>query len=140
MQSQLPIQRIRRPLTLVELIAALILISILGAILAPFLQGILQQTNTGPAQTAAAIDLLTIMERIENDYESDAELRMDLEVFRDRILEDPSPYGTDFSVEACSFITFVDGEEVASDSSEILKVIISNEGSILAQLFTKCAE
>jgi len=140
MRSQLPIQSTRRQLTLVELIAALILISVLGAMLTPFLQGILQQTNTAPAQTGAAIDLLTIMERIENDYESDAALRADLEAFRDRILEEPSPYGTDFSVDTCSFITFVDGEEVPGATNDILKVTISNEGSILVQLFTKSGE
>ena len=140
MQSKSPTQRVRRQLTLVELLAALILISILGAMLTPFLQGILQQTNTAPAQTEAAIDLLTIMERIEDDYESDDALRADLEAFRNRILEDPSPYGTDFSVDTCSFMTFVDGEEVPGDSNDILKVTISNEGSILVQLFTKSGE
>ncbi len=132
--------RVSRRLSLIELIITLVLVSLLGALLVPFLHGILQQTNTASAETEASIDLLTVMERIAHDYDSDAELRADLALFRERILEDPSPYGTGFEVVACDYIRLEDGTEAPGGPDDILKVVIGNTNSVLIQLFPKRTE
>lgn len=140
MQRPTSRQRVSRHLSLVELIITMVLVSLLGVLLVPFLHGILQKTNTAPAETEASIDLLTIMERIAHDYDSDAELRSNLALLRTRVMADPSPYGTGFEVVECDFIKFRNGTEARGGASDILKVAISNQNSMLIQLFPKKAE
>lgn len=126
-----------RRFTLVELIAGLIVLAIAGAIFAPFLLGVLQQTNRAPQPVQDANRLLTVMERIAQDYEQDESLRGDLNLFRNRILQDPSPYGTGFTVVETGFVRFQNGQEVSGTANDNLKVVIANEGNILAAIFPK---
>lgn len=126
-----------RRFTLVELIAGLIVMAIAAAIFAPFLQGILQETIAAPEPVQQANRLLTIMERISDDYDRAPTLRADLTLFRSKILQNPSPYGTDFSVLECSYVRFVNGQEVVGDENDSLKVAIANSGNVLIGIFPK---
>jgi type II secretory pathway pseudopilin PulG len=127
----------RRRFTLVELIAGLIVLAIAAAIFTPFLQGVLQETIAAPEPVQQANDLLSVMERISDDYERDSTLRADLTLFRSKILQNPSPYGTDFSVLECSYVRFQDGQEVPGDENDSLKVAIANSGNVLISIFPK---
>ncbi|MDX9980751.1 MAG: type II secretion system protein [Lentisphaeria bacterium] len=128
-----------RRFTLVELIAGLIVLAVAAAIFAPFLQGILQKTVAAPEPVQQANLLLTVMERISDDYDRDPTLRADLTLFRSKILQSPSPYGTDFSVLECSYVRFQNGQEVAGDENDSLKVAIANSGNVLIGIFPKGA-
>lgn len=126
-----------RRFTLVELIAGLIVLAIATAIFAPFLQGILQKTVAAPEPVQQANRLLTVMERISDDYDSDPALRADLAAFRSKILQSPSPYGTGFTVLECSYVRFQNGQEVAGSADDSLKVVIANSGNLLVGIFPK---
>ena len=128
-----------RGFTLVEILAGLIVLAVIGAIFAPFLLGTLQKTNTAAEPAQAENRLLAVMERIGDDYDQNQAYRTDLAAFRARILQDPSPYGTGFTVVQCQFIAFANGSEVAGSADDCLKVVISNGGSVLAGVFPKVA-
>jgi hypothetical protein len=119
----------------VELIAGLIVLAVIGALFVPYLHGILQKTNDAPQLVIEANKLVTVMESIGNDYDTDAALRQDLSLLRDRILAEPSPYGTDFTVVECAYVRFENGMEVPGDVSDCLKVVISNSASLLLGVF-----
>lgn len=127
----------RLPFTLVELIAGLLLIAVLAAIFVPFLNGILHKTVDAQRPVQLENDLLTVMERIADDYDRNQALRADLTLLRSRILETPSPYGTDFTVVACTYIAFQDGAEIAGTADDNLKVVIANASAVLASVFPK---
>jgi type II secretory pathway component PulJ len=124
-----------RRFTLVEMIAGLVVLAVIGAIFFPFLMGILQKTNDVPQPVVEANELVAVMEMIGNDYDTNAALRQDLSLLRSRILADPSPYGTGFQVVQCSYVRFDDGAEQPGDASDCLKVVLANDGSTLAAVF-----
>lgn len=127
----------RHRFTLVELIAGLIMLAVIGAIFAPFLHGLLQKTSDAPTPVQEGAQLVAVMERIANDYDRDASLRTDLALLRDRILAEPSPYGSDFEVVECSFVRFENGQETSGSATDNLKVVIANGSTILASVFPK---
>jgi Tfp pilus assembly protein PilE len=124
-----------RRFTLVEMIAGLVVLAVVGAIFFPFLMGILQKTNDAPQPVIEANELVAVMEKIGNDYDTNAALRQDLSLFRSRILADPSPYGTGFEVVECIYVRFENGEEKPGDVNDCLKVVIANEGNTLTGVF-----
>lgn len=126
-----------RSFTLVELIAGLLVLAVLAAIFVPFLEGTLHKTADVQQPVQLENELLTVMERIADDYDQNLSLRSDLPLFRSRILQAPSPYGTGFTVVECTYITFVNGVETAGTADDNLKVVIANDGAVLASVFPK---
>jgi type II secretory pathway pseudopilin PulG len=137
--------RARHQISLVEVIIGLVLIAIVGAIVAPFLQGSLQKTNTLPVPVQQANLLLEVMEKITNDYELST---ANLEPLRLKLTTSPSDFGDNFEVVECGYIVFdTDRNEVgltdtegAANSDACLKVVIQNEWSVLGTIFPKGTE
>ena len=130
----------RRPFTLVELIAGLLVIAVLAAIFVPFLEGTLHKAADAQQPVQLEHELMTVMERIADDYDQNPSLRSDLTLLRSRILQTPSPYGTGFTVVECAYITFENGVEAAGTAADNLKVVIANDGAMLASVFRKGGE
>ncbi len=127
-------RRVRR-FTLVEVLTVLIVIGIFAGLIAPYAGGILRRTTEPSMQLREANRLVTVMERIQHDYENNPALRGDLAAFRTKILGVPVEYGQ-YIVVACNFITFdANGNEIAGTATDLLKVALRNDAAFMTMLF-----
>lgn len=124
----------RRHLSLVELIVAVILMGLLGALVSPYVTGLRRRMVEPVLQAQAATTLVQVAERISHDYEADASLRSDLAAFRDRIVNRTGNYGS-YDAAICSFVKFENGIEVPGTETDILKVKLGNTGAVFVLLF-----
>ena len=103
-------------------------------VVAPFIAGSLKRITDGMLQSRASVDLLSVAERISDDYESTLALRRNLTMFRDRIVNRTGGYG-DYDRVECSFVRFDGGAEAVGVATDALKVTVANKGAVFTLLF-----
>ncbi len=124
----------RYPVTLVELIAVLTVIAVLGALVAPYVGSVLRSTADPITQARAAAELVQAVERMSRDYERDPALGADLALFRDQIVNRTENYGS-YDTAVCSFVALGSGSEVPGTETDVLKVTLANKGAVFVVLF-----
>lgn len=123
----------RHQVTLIELIAAVVLMGLLGALVAPYVGGVLRRTAEPVLQARAEAALVQVAERISSDYERDASLAANLALFADRIVNRTVNYGS-YDTAVCTYVKIDSGAEVAGTQTDILKVTLANKGAVLVLL------
>jgi type II secretory pathway pseudopilin PulG len=127
----------RHHVSLVELIVALVLMGLLGALVAPYLRGVLRRTVEPAQQARAATALVQVAERISNDYEKNAALRSNLATLRTQIENSTyraANYGS-CDTAVCTYVRLDTGAEVAGTATDVLKVTLGNKGAVFVLLF-----
>ncbi len=124
--------------TLIELILALVLLSVLSAVMASFFGALLTRSPEPALQLPATAALLTVLEQINADYETT--YRTNLAGLKARIEASPSPYGS-YTVVECRYVRFDEqNQETAEGATEndILKVTLrASHGGRITALFPR---
>lgn len=120
--------------SLTELIVALVVSAILGAMLIGYFGSALMRSADPAHRLRRTAALMSVAERITNDYEGT--YHSDLESLQTRLGQNPSPYG-EYELVASDFIRFDESQdEESGDVTDVLKVKIRNgTGESLTLLF-----